>query len=92
MSQVCQLANSNPGKVVDFGKVESSEPAQRFNLRGRFLGEGRQSLRSLERSEVAGRQGGNGAEEGEVFAGWCLRWERIVRPQVLGFAMCQPVK
>ena len=40
MSQVCQLANSNPGKVVDFGKVELSEPAQRFNLRGRFLGEG----------------------------------------------------
>ena len=70
MSQVCQLANSNPGKVVDFGKVESSEPAQRFNLRGRFLGGGRQSLRSLERSEVAGRQGRNGAEEGEFFAGW----------------------
>ena len=52
------------------GKVESSEPAQRFYLRGRFLCEGRQSLRSLERSEVAGRQGRNGAEEGEVFAGW----------------------
>jgi len=50
MSQVCQLANSNPGKVVDFGKVELSEPAQRFNLRGRFLGEG--SLCGVDRLSV----------------------------------------
>ena len=54
----------------DAGKVESSEPAQRFNLRGKFCGEGQQSLHSLERSEVAGQQGRNGAEKGEVFEGW----------------------
>jgi hypothetical protein len=68
--------STNPGRVVDFGKVESSEPAQRFNLRGRFLGEGRQRLRPLERSEVAGQQGRIGAEEGEVFAlWWPMRYE-----------------
>ena len=69
---------------MDFGKVELSEPAQRFNLRGRFLGEERQSLRSLERSEVAGRQGRNGAEEGEVFAGWWpMRYEIVIPHRLL---------
>ena len=59
---------------------------------GCLLVGGRQSLRRLERSGVVGQKVRSGAEEGEVFAGWCLRWERIVRPRVLGFAMCQPVK
>ena len=76
--------STNPGRVEDFGKVESSEPAQRFNLRGRFLGGGRQSLRSLERSEVAGRQGRNEAEEGEVFEGWWpMRYEIVIPHRLL---------
>jgi hypothetical protein len=62
--------SANPGRWWILGRLNCRKPAQQFNLRGRFLGEGRQSLRSLERSEAAGRQGRNGAQESEVFAGW----------------------
>ena len=68
-SEAARQPSTNPGRVADFGKVESSKPAQRFNLRGTFFGKGRQSVHSSERSEVAGQQGQNGAKKGEVFEG-----------------------
>ena len=67
---VSQPANTKPGTRWIPGKVESSELAERFNLRGRGLRWVEANASALERSESRGYTEQSGEERAKALLGW----------------------